>query len=141
MQIRSASIAEVVALSDQIPELTNPYRAEEYRRRLDGVPHLVLLAEVAGQAAGFKVGYEREGYWYSWMGGVHPNFRRQGVALALAKEQEKWARKQGYSHVTFKTLNRHQGMLLFAIGRGFQIIRVDERPTIAAYRIWLRKAL
>ncbi|MEL6142372.1 MAG: GNAT family N-acetyltransferase, partial [Bacteroidota bacterium] len=131
MKIRQASIAEVVALSNQIPELINPYQEEEYAKRLTGLPHLILLAEIEDQPVGFKVGYQREEFWYSWMGGVHPHFRRRGIALALAEEQEKWAQLQGYPHVTFKTLNRHQAMLLFAISRGFQIIQVDKEPSVA----------
>ncbi|MEM1358597.1 MAG: GNAT family N-acetyltransferase [Bacteroidota bacterium] len=134
-------IKELVDLSDQVPELHAPYRASEYERRLTGVPHLMLLAEVNGAAAGFKVGYEREGFWYSWMGGVHPDYRRRGIARQLANVQDAWAQREGYPHVTFKTLNRHRNMLRFALERGFNIIRVEERETVAEYRIWLRKSL
>lgn len=141
IHIRTASIAEIVTLSDEIPELHQPYRAAEYERRLRGVPHLILLAEFDGYPAGFKVGYEREGFWYSWMGGVHPEHRRRGVARQLAIAQEAWAKEKGYPHVSFKTLNRHRNMLRFAIERGFNILRVDERTSIAEYRIWLRKPL
>ena len=32
---------------------------------------------------GFKVGYERDGYFYSWMGGVLSDYRKKGVAQNL----------------------------------------------------------
>lgn len=141
MEIQSSDISTVVALSQQIPEMENPYPAEEYERRLQGVPHLILLARKEGRPAGFKVGYERQGYFYSWMGGVHPDFRRRGLALALAEAQEKWAKEQGYDSVTFKTRNRLKGMLCFALQRGFDIIQLDPYPNIGESRIWLRKKL
>lgn len=139
--IREASIDEVVALSDEIPELGTPPRAKVYAEKLSDKPSLVLIAEINGIPAGFKVGYEREGFWYSWLGGVHPDFRRRGVARALADAQDEWARQKGYPHVTFKTLNRLRNMLKFAIDRGFNIIKTDKEDTIEEYRIWLRRDL
>ncbi|MEM9836186.1 MAG: GNAT family N-acetyltransferase [Bacteroidota bacterium] len=141
MIIREGSIAEVVSISDQVPELVRPHRASVYEQRLRGVPHLILVADIDLAPAGFKVGYERDGYWYSWMGGVLPNFRRRGVAKALAEAQEAWAKNHGYPHVTFKTRNSHRRMLQFAIGRGFQIIGLEERENVADHRILLRKWL
>lgn len=141
MQIRVSDIATVVQLSQQIPELENPYPAAEYQRRFREVPHLLLVAYEDDRAMGFKAGYEREGYFYSWMGGVHPDFRRKGVALALAEAQEAWARKQGYSSVTFKTRNRLKAMLCFALQRGFNITQIDPQEEIGEYRIWLKKEL
>ena len=142
MQIRVADITTAVALSQQVPELDNPYPAAEYEKRLLAVPHLILVAyDVDDQPMGFKVGYEREGYFYSWMGGVLPDYRRRGVALALAEAQENWAHENGYRSVTFKTRNRLKAMLCFALQRGFNILKVDPTPQIGEYRIWLKKDL
>ncbi len=140
-QIRQGSIAEAVAASQAIPEFHDPHAAEVYENRLSGQPHLILIAEIAQQIAGFKVGYERDGYFYSWMGGVLPTFRRYGLARALAEAQEDWARQQGYTSVTFKTRNRHRAMLLFALRRGFQIIGLEAREDIEENRILLKKLL
>ena len=70
--IRKGRIEEVVTLSHFIPEFEGIYEIEEFRRRFEGVPHLILISEIAGRLAGFKVGYEREedGTFYSWLGGV-----------------------------------------------------------------------
>lgn len=141
IHIRAASISEIVVLSDEIPELGTPPQSAIYTEKLSGKPNLLLIAEIDGAAAGFKVGYEREGYWYSWLGGVHPHFRRRGVARALADAQDAWARDRGYPHVTFKTLNRLRNMLRFAIDRGFNVIKIDPEEDVANHRIWLRRDL
>jgi ribosomal protein S18 acetylase RimI-like enzyme len=139
MRIREVDIATVVALSRQIPEFDGPPGISAYEKRLAGVPHLLLAAEQGGQLAGFKAGYEREGYFYSWMGGVLPAFRRKGLARALAQAQENWARQQGYTTITFKTRNQHKGMLLFALKNGFDIIGFKAYDDVKASRILLRK--
>jgi ribosomal protein S18 acetylase RimI-like enzyme len=141
IRVREGTIAEVVSLSQGVPELETPYPAEIYRKKMNGLPHLVLVATVGGRLAGFKVGYQREDYWYSWMGGVLPEFRRLGLARALADAQDNWAKQKGYPTVTFKTRNRHRAMLHFALQRGFNIVAVEPRTTEAEFRIWLRKTL
>ncbi len=141
--IRSGSISEVVAISQQVPELIDPYAEAVYRERLSDKPHLILVAELDGQLVGFKVGYEREadGSLYSWMGGVLPAARRSGVARALAQAQENWAREAGYHSIRFKTLNRHKAMLAFALDEGFYLLRVEPRVDPMESRIWLEKAI
>lgn len=140
--IREGSIAEAVALSMQVPEFKAPYPAEEYQKRLKGVPSLILVAESTGKVVGFKVGYAvDEQLFYSWMGAVLPEFRQFGVAKGLAIQQEEWARARGFTCIQFKTRNRLKAMLQFALGNGFDIIGVEPRDTLAEYRILLQKML
>ena len=53
--------------------------------RLDIMPDLtVFLAKSDKQLIGYKAGYARAyNRYYSWMGAVHPDFRRQGIARKL----------------------------------------------------------
>ena len=139
--IRNGTIAEAVWISNQIPEFLEPYSASEYEKRLPGCRNLILIAEVDNALAGFKVGYERDGFFYSWMGGVIPEFRRLGLAQQLADEQEAWAIAEGFRTLRFKTLNRHRKMLHFALQNGFWIIAVDPRKDPWEHRIWLEKKL
>lgn len=141
--LRQGMIGEVVALIHRMPEFDRPHPATEYENRLAGVPHLILLACDGDLPVACKVGYERQqdGSFYSWMGGVHPDYRRQGLALRLAEAQEAWARAQGYQLIRFKTRNRHRNMLLFAIGRGFRVCGFEAFPDPAESRIWLEKVL
>lgn len=139
IEIKEGTIEEVVMLSLQIPEFIDPHPIEEYQNRLQKAPHLILVAYADQIPIGFKVGYEKEGYCYSWMGAILPAYRRLHVATLLAEAQEAWAIQQGYPHVTFKTRNHLKSMLLFALKRGFHILAVEERDKVADYRIILRK--
>jgi len=141
MEIKQGTIEKVVKLSLQIPEFINPHGATEYHQRLNNCKHLILIAYKEHQAVGFKVGYDKGDTFYSWMGGVLPNHRKSGIAAALAKQQEKWALKNGFNNITFKTMNKHKGMLIFAIKNGFDIIEVLPKDTIDIYRIILKKEL
>ena len=94
-----------------------------------------------GEKAGFKVGYARDDYFYSWMGGVLPKFRKRGVAKALAMEQEIWAKKNNFNSIQFKTWNQHKAMLIFSLKNGFDIIALEKRKRVVDYRIILEKKI
>ena len=140
-EIKKGTIETVIELSHQIVEFSDPYDINEYERRFRNTTHLILIAYEDSLPIGFKVGYEREGYFYSWMGGVLSAYRNKGIAQQLAKEQEAWAKQHNYPHVTFKTRNRHGAMLQFALKNGFQIIGFEKRKDISENRILLRKYL
>lgn len=139
--IQIANIKEAVKVAQQIPEFKSPYNEEEYQKRLSEVPYLILVAYQDQKAIGFKVGYEREKRFYTWMGGVLPEYRKYGVAKKLAETQENWAIKNGYTEIELKTWNQATAMLVFAIKSGFKIIKVEPREDIEKNRIILRKKL
>ena len=132
-----ADIDQIVALTEEVPEFSQPYPAEVYQQRMSGVSHIILGMKIGDQLAGCKLGYQREndGSFYSWIGCVHPDFRRMGIAQKLADEMEAWAKDQAYKSIRFKTRNRLKAMLQFAIGNGFSIIRVDPKPTLDGVRL------
>ena len=71
----------------------------------------------------FKLGYKlNEREFYSWLGGVIPEFRGLGIASDLMKAQHEWARTQGYKRLQTKTQNRFRDMLLLNIRSGFNIV-------------------
>lgn len=148
LTITTGTIEEAVAISQQIPEfqyapLSSEAEVNLYRRRMLNKPNIILIARVNGQPAGFKAGCQRYNSrtFYSFMGAVLPQYRRMGVARALAQEQEKWAKQNGYTRLVFKTRNRFANMLLFAISNGFKIVKVKPAQTIADYRIHLQKRI
>ena len=104
---------------------------------------LALIAEVEGQPVGCKLGYEKyeDGSFYSWLGGVHPDFRMKGVARKLSEKQEHWAKANGYQSIKFKTLNRHKAMIAFAILNGFDVYNVKPKDELENYRIEMVKDL
>ena len=102
---------------------------------------MLLVARIGEELLGFKMGYRRsEKEFYSWLGGVHPSARGQGLARRLMAAQHEWAVAQGYAFVRTETFNRHRAMLLLNIHSGFEVVgtlgEADGRV-----RIILRKAL
>ncbi|MGR3811410.1 GNAT family N-acetyltransferase [Jiulongibacter sp. NS-SX5] len=142
--IKPSSIEECYRIAQLIPEFSDgQYSLEEYHRRVEAKQHIALIAEMDGEPAGFKIGYDSEepGTFYSWMGGVIPKFRKEGVARKLAKEQEKIAQENGYLKIRFKTRNYLKPMLIFALKNGFHIMQVESRQDISENRIILEKEL
>lgn len=139
--IKKGTIDEVVHLSQKIPSFEQPYKAFEYKMRLSNANHLILIAYANTKPIGFKVGYERDkdGSFYTWMGGVLNDYRQKGVAKRLAKSQERWAKQNGYNKIKLTTRNAHQAMLIFAISSGFKIVGIEERSNIEEYRVILEK--
>lgn len=137
--IREGSIEDVLEIVSQIPEFVNPYPIEEFKKRLN-IHSIILVAEIKHHLAGFKYGYEKDTTtFYSWMGGVVPSFRRQGIASELLIEMERKCNEMGYQYLSFKTLNRHKNMLLFSLKNDFEIIDLERKREEP--RIWLRKKL
>lgn len=86
-------------------------------------PVQAWLAYVDGRLVGCKLGYEQKpGQYYSWLGGVHPDFRGRGIAAELMRLQHAWCTAQGYRRVRTHTYNRWRAMLLLNLQHGFDII-------------------
>lgn len=84
---------------------------------------LVQLAWHGEQLVGYKIGYLRkERHYYSWIGGVHPDFRQQGIAGQLMQAQHAWCQQQGYKTVRTHTKNSWRSMLILNLRHGFDVI-------------------
>lgn len=139
---RHATFEEIHALYRQIPEFGGLHSLADLRQRVGRSACHLLIAEIGGQPAGFKLGYQaQEKVFYSWLGGVLPAFRRHGVARALLAEQERWAQAQGYRQMRVKTRNRFQAMLMMLIGHHYQIVQLEKKGEVADYRLLLEKTL
>ena len=85
--------------------------------------HLLLARNDGGQPVGFKLGYrERPGRFYSWLGGVLPEYRGQGLARLLMDRQHAYCRDQGYRFIRTQTRNRWRQMLILNLKAGFDVI-------------------
>ncbi|MFC4618353.1 GNAT family N-acetyltransferase [Camelliibacillus cellulosilyticus] len=83
----------------------------------------IFMALEGETLVGYKIGYEKKpGVFYSWLGGVRPDERRQGIASALMKSQHEWAKKCGYRAIRTHTKNKWRGMLILNLYHGFNII-------------------
>jgi predicted GNAT superfamily acetyltransferase len=125
----------VLALTDDIqrlsqtvfPDFTETYLTDRLARVM--VTGLVLVSTrgTDGALLGFKLGYPRdEGVFYSWLGGIHPSIRRQGVGRRLMQLQHDWARKRGYAFVETRTRATNNAMIILNLQSGFTIVGYEE---------------
>lgn len=105
--------------------------AEELLSKVKDKPKLLVNIALDGPSVvGFKMGYELdENKFYSWLGGVDPEYRNHGIASKLMKQQYEYLRKKGYKVVQTKTMNKWRSMLLLNIKNGFDVIETytDEK--------------
>ena len=142
-KIKEALPTELLWVHARIPEFPEKASLDFYTGRLKDRIFLALVAENDGELLGFKVGYQSDtpNTFYSWMGGVRPEFRKHRIADALAAYQENWARERGYKQIFFKTRNRFPAMISFGLKRGFRIIEVIHKGGVEDYRVVMRKQL
>jgi predicted GNAT superfamily acetyltransferase len=93
-------------------------------------PSLVTARFANGSLAGFKLGYRRgTALFYSWLGGVHPDARRQGVAAELMRLQHAQAKSRGFTTVETRTRVANNAMLILNLKSGFQIHGFEVDPS------------
>lgn len=101
----------------------------------------LIKAVLEGQVVGFKLGYEEESsIFYSWLGGVIPEYRNLGIASTLINKQHEWCREQGYKKVQTKTQNRFREMFILNLKHGFSVIGCHESEE-GGFKIILEKPL
>lgn len=85
--------------------------------------YVIMLAFDKEKVVGYKIGYEeRKERFYSWLGGVYPEYRGKGIATRLLRMQHEWCKEQGYAVVRTQTKNRWREMLLLNIREGFDVV-------------------
>ncbi|WP_370548070.1 GNAT family N-acetyltransferase [Edwardsiella tarda] len=140
--LHAATPQEILALYRAIPEFNSHHTLADLHARLDGRESSLLIARIAGQAVGFKIGYALDSQTvYSWLGGVLPAWRRAGVAQSLLQAQQQWAIQHGYRRIEVKTRNGFPAMLMMLIKNGYSIIQLQPQGAVADYRLRLAKAL
>lgn len=129
VEVAEGSIEEAVSVYRQIPEFQNELviDAAEMERRLGRRSPLILIGHVDGRCVGFKLGYDRyqDGSWYSWLGGVLPSYRKQGVAEAMLLQQESWVAAHGFAKLYVKSRNRFGAMRAMLAAHGYMVIALD----------------
>lgn len=113
-------------LLDRLPKMEEP---------------MLWIAEDAEGWAGFKLGYRRgASLLYSWLGGVHPRVRGQGVASVLMVRQHEAGLAEGYTHVETRTRAVNNAMVMANLKHGFHVcgFEIDARGNPV---VTLRKAL
>ena len=116
--------------------------SDDVINKMASKPQLLVIAAVDGKKViGYKIGYEVNSHtFYSWLGGVDPDYRKNGIASMLMEKQHQYLRANGYSVVQTKTMNKWRSMLVLNIKNGFDVIDTytDEK---GLHKIRLEKTL
>ncbi|MDT7831530.1 GNAT family N-acetyltransferase [Flavobacteriaceae bacterium S356] len=86
---------------------------------------IIILCYHENELIGFKLGYRYNDHtFYSWVGGVLPRFRKQGIAQKLMELQHSSAKKKGYQKARTKSMNRFKPMMILNLKNGFEIVKI-----------------
>ena len=101
------------------------YKLEFFKSRISQKDDLVILLCYSSKLlVGFKIGYRyNENTFYSWVGGVHKDYQRQGIGKTLAELQQEEVIKKGYQKLRTKSMNRFKPMIILNLKNGFDIIQ------------------
>ena len=119
--ISSATVQEIQRLSERV---FGNYFETEGDWRFGHMPDMTVFeARSEGALVGFKIGYAlTQTRYYSWLGGVVPEYRRDGVAQALLSEQEERVRGVGYLRIRVKSMRKFPGMLALLQTNGYTLV-------------------
>jgi predicted GNAT superfamily acetyltransferase len=117
--VTSELLREISSIADAIFDPS----VEDLQWRLAAMPYVsVACARIEGELVGFKIGYAHsQSRYYSWLGGVAPRHRRQGIASKLMELQHSWAREQGFQFAETATDQANMAMTHANLKAGFFI--------------------
>lgn len=120
-KLEPSILYEVLELEKAIfPE---PLGMDKLKRELSTKHSITFfMAYVDRKPIAYKVGFERSArIYYSWIGGVTPDYRNSGVAKKLMEQQHAYAKNEGYSVVCTQTDNSFKPMLILNLKSGFEV--------------------
>lgn len=126
MKFEESNLEEVI---DDILSVANSsfkrfYSKERIFKKLNGKKYWVYVVKEGNKIIGFKIWYELSpNKIYSWLGAVHPDYRKKGIATKLMKIQFKIAKELGYGVIEIKTHVGHPEMLKMLEKEGFKEIK------------------
>jgi predicted GNAT superfamily acetyltransferase len=129
-------------LTDIYPKIFESFNEKNFFKKFTyHSQFFILMAYVDQRPVGFKIGYGQDPeLFYSWTGGVLPQFRKMGIANTLMVKQHEWCKQNGYSIIETRTRNKFPEMIALNMKFNFQIVGTftdtDKSP-----KIILRKAL
>ncbi len=115
-------------LPEFIPLVKNVFGSEASQSWIDGLewrlknmPDLTVFAAYDGQdLVGFKIGYATAyNRYYSWLGGVHPDYRRQGFARQLMTRQHNWLSHSRFVKLETQVASQNTAMIELNKNAGF----------------------
>lgn len=102
---------------------------DDVRWRLSHMPRCqAFCARVDTQLVGFKIGYATKSqHYYSWLGGVHPQWLRQGIARKLMDQQHAWLCSESFTVVETGAQAKNEAMCELNLNSGFELVGSREK--------------
>jgi predicted GNAT superfamily acetyltransferase len=111
--LSAQDLEELLDLTVEVFGIKDPVWVPDARWRIQNMPDFTCFTARAGaELVGFKLGYAytRRRY-YSWLGGVHPEYRGQGIARFLMNHQHQWLVHRSYSSVETGASDNNEAMI------------------------------
>ena len=91
--------------------------------RLENMPDTTVFTmydsdRLIGYKAGYATAYDR---YYSWLGAVHPDHTRKGIARRLMQAQHDWLTASRFTLLETQVAKVNNAMLDLNLSSGFQI--------------------
>jgi GNAT superfamily N-acetyltransferase len=103
--------------------------------RLERMPDLsigtawLLDERLSNELIGFKAGYAFSATkYYSWLSGVHPDYRGEGISSALMHQQHQWIARRGFTQIETATEQGNQAMTRLNLAHGFAVTGFRAEP-------------
>ena len=99
------------------------YKLDFFKNRVHQKQDLIMvLCFKQNQLLGFKIGYRyNDTVFYSWVGGVLSEHRKNGIAKQLAQLQEEKVKEKKYQKIRTKSMNLFKPMMILNLKNGFDI--------------------
>ena len=127
----SSSEKELICEFFQSQPIFNDFDRKKFLYQLETKSRVYcVLAKVGEKIVGLKLGYVLTPYkFYSWMGGVAPEYRKGGIASQMMEIQHRWCKKQNFLLIETRTRNQFPQMIALNLKFGFQIVgtKMDDK--------------
>lgn len=139
--IVESDLKTLLEINNRLPDFKQKRTLEELQLKA-GTSWLALIWQENKQNVGFKLGYKLdETCFYSWIGGVLPEYRGKGIAQKLLTYQEAWCKTQGYQSIRVKSTNLFRPMLTMLIKNEYNIIGTEHSKRLNTTKILFQKEI
>lgn len=115
----------------------------DFAARVNEKHGAMIISALSGeQLVGFKLGFEKHrNVFQSWIGCVHPDFRRHGIARSLLRRQHEWCAEKGYKTVVTNSRNKFKNMMILNLSEGFSVVGTEWGVSDSSLSVMFAKSL
>lgn len=141
--IKEVALEEALKVYPKIEEWDRPETANvDYcENHMGDVNKLVLGAYVNDEIIGYLLGYEKNNGFYCWITAVDKGYRRIGIFTSMMNKFIDFAKEQGYTKVTLKTLNNKREMLSYLVKNNWNFTDIIKGDKVILNEILAEKEI